>query len=301
VLDRRWADQVPDVVHLHSWQSGLAVRDPAAPLAQSFHGLHGTGCASNLVPLERLTALAADRIIASSSEEVSGLVRIGVPRARVSLVPWGVDTEVFSPDGPAAPRGGPHRVLALGEVAPHSGFRTAIEALRAVPGAELLIVGHIRSAVVRDDPEVGDLLRHADELGVKDRVRFTGQVKRADLPPLLRSADVAVCVPRYDPAGITALRAMACGAPVIASTVDALADVVIDGLTGVKVPPCDSAALGQALRDLLADPVRREICKITSVDRVRTRYSWDRVAAEVVDAYSKALRQSRDKTVSTRA
>jgi D-inositol-3-phosphate glycosyltransferase len=110
-----------------------------------------------------------------------------------------------------------------------------------------------------------------------------------------------VCVPRYDPAGITALRAMACGVPVIASTVDALADVVIDGLTGVKVPPCDSAALGQALRDLLADPVRREICRITSVDRVRTRFSWDRVAAEVVDAYSKALRRSRDKAASTRA
>jgi D-inositol-3-phosphate glycosyltransferase len=59
--------------------------------------------------------------------------------------------------------------------------------------------------------------------------------------------------------------------------------------------------LGQALRDLLADPLRREVCAITSVDRVRTRYSWDRVAAEVVRAYPVATGEPHSGVIAKRS
>jgi len=298
-LDQRWSAHGPDVVHLQSWLSGLAVQDSPAPLVQSFHGLkivedaRGT---SKLKDLERLTALAADHVVVASSSELHGLVRAGVPRARTSLVSWGVDTELFSPMGPAAPRGDVPRVLALGEVSPRSGFRTAIEALAVVPDAELVIAGPVPSAVPREDPEVIGLVQHAREHGVADRVRFTGRLNHRDLAALLRSADVAVRVPWHEPAGVSALQAMACGVPLIASTADALIDIVIDELTGVLVPPGDATALGQALRDLLADPTRREICATTSVDRAQTRYSWDRVTTELVAAYLKTCRVPRART-----
>lgn len=300
-LDRKWDDHVPDIVHLHSWLSGLAVHDSEAPLVQSFHGLklvEDAGGAGNrkVKDLERMTALAADHVVAASSSELSGLVRNGVPRARTSLVSWGVDVELFNPVGPTAPRGDEPRVLALGEVSPRSGFRTAIEAVAAVPDVELVIAGPVPSPVVRNDPEVIRLVQHAREHGVADRVRFTGRVNHANLAALLRSADVAVRVPWHEPAGVSALQAMACGVPLLASKADALTDIVIDDLTGILVPPGDATALGQALRDLLADPTRRDIYATTSVDRAQTRYSRDRVTAELVAAYLKTSRAPRVET-----
>ena len=289
VLDRTWADRVPDVVHLHSWQSGLAVREPPAPLVQSFHGLK-LADGGRRAELERLVALAADHVLATSADEVAQLGRTGVPRTRVSLVPWGVDPERFRPDGPTAPRGAEARVVVLGDVEPRGEVDTAIDALAAVPHAELLVVGAIRSRVPREDPEFARLVRHARDLGVDHRVRFTGQVGRAELPALLRSADVVVRVPREEPSGVRAVQAMACGVPVVASAVGALTDIVLDDLTGVLVPPRDPVALGRAVRDLLASPVRREVYSITGGERARSRYSWDRVVEEVVDVYAKAAR-----------
>jgi glycosyltransferase involved in cell wall biosynthesis len=304
-LDHEWAGGAPDLVHLHSWLSGLAVRETDVPLVQSFHGLEPTDSSTagvgRLVELEGLTALAADRVIAASSDEVVELTRVGVPRSRMTLVPWGVDSDVFTPDGPSAPRGGTPRVLALGEVAPHSGFDTAIKALTAVPHGELLVVGPIRSSNPRKDPEVTRLVRLARKHNVDHRVRFTGQVPRKDLPALLRSADVALCVPSREPSGIGALQAMACGVPVIATATGALTDLVIDTLTGTLVPPRDTAELSQALRDLLADPVRREVYSISSADRAHTRYSWDRVATEAVSAYRKTVTKPQDHAIARRS
>jgi len=298
-LDRDWAKHAPDVVHLHSWQSGLAVRESAAPLVQSFHDLKVVEhqidrmVVRSRTHMERLVALAADRVVASSSDEVFGLARMGVSRTRMSLVPWGVDTERFRPDGPVAPRGGGRRVLALGDVLPHNGYRTAIAAMVTIPDAELLIAGPIRSADPGEDPESCRLLDHARRLGVADRVRFAAAVSQADLPALLRSADVVVCVPWHESCGIAVLQAMACGVPVIASAVGALTDIVIDGLTGVLVPARDAVALRRALRELLEDPLKRDVCAIAGTDRARSRYSWSRVAAEVAGAYRKTTRTRR--------
>jgi len=296
-LDRDWERRSPDVVHLHSWMSGLAVRDSGAPLVQSFHALkvvedrfqRSSGSAARWrMALERLIAISADRIIAASNDEVAELGRIGVPRSRMSLVPWGIDPDQFSPDGPTASRGHRARVLAVGEVLPRNGFHTAIDAMAAVPGAELVIADPVRLTAPRHNPEVRRLLQYAEKRSVAHRVRFTGEVTTTALPALLRSADVVVCVPWYETSGITSLRAMACGIPVVAAKVGALADVVVDGLTGVLVPPHDPVALGRALRDLLANRLRCQFYSIAGADRVRARYSWDRVAEATVRAYRQA-------------
>ena len=92
-------------------------------------------------------------------------------------------------------------------------------------------------------------------------------------------------MPWYEPFGIVPLEAMACGVPVVASAVGGLVDTVVDGVTGLHVPPRDPAALAAALRQLLADPARRARWAPAGARRARERYGWDRVAAATHEVY----------------
>ena len=82
---------------------------------------------------------------------------------------------------------------------------------------------------------------------------------------------------------------MACGVPVVAAAVGGLTDTVVDGVTGVHVPPRRPDALARAVSALLADPVRGQCCGMAGVDRAQARYSWDRVAADTLRAYRKVV------------
>ncbi|PRY36732.1 glycosyltransferase involved in cell wall biosynthesis [Umezawaea tangerina] len=287
-LEREWDERPPDVAHPHGRASGLAVGAGRVPVVQTFHHSAGSRI-SRPTPLDRSVCASADRVIAMSRWEQVKLLHMGVRKPKSAVVPRGIDTALFHPDGPVAPRGHRTRVLALGDVVPTSGFHTAISALRWAPGAELVIAGRIRHPAPMEDVEVRRLVELADRAGVGDRVRFTGRVTRARLPRLIRSADVVLRVPRFDPYGSAAVQAMACGVPVIAADVGALADVVVDGVTGVLVPPHDPRALGHVLRDLLADATRRQIHAIAGRDRACARYSWERVLPEHLAVYQDAI------------
>jgi D-inositol-3-phosphate glycosyltransferase len=303
-LEDEWRVRRPDVAHLHSWMSGLAVGSGLdIPLVQSFHGLSvvesrflpkGT---SKRADLESLVGVAAQRVIAVSGEEVFELVRMGVDRSRISLVPFAVDVDRFRPDGRPERSGRRRRLLAIGDMVPHSGFHTAISALAQVPDAELVLAGRSRHTDPREDPEVRRLVHHARRLGVARRVSLIGPVDRARMPAVLHSADVLVCPQWYEPVGATALQAMACGVPVVASAVGALSDLVVDDVTGLLVPPRDPRALGNELRELLPDRTRCQMYSIAGADRARARYSWDRIAAETVVAYDKARARTRAASV----
>jgi glycosyltransferase involved in cell wall biosynthesis len=102
---------------------------------------------------------------------------------------------------------------------------------------------------------------------------------------ILRSADAVVCAPWYEPFGIVPLEAMACGVPVVAAAVGGLRDTVLDRKTGLHVPPRDPTAIAAAVAALLTDPGLRRALGAAGEARARTRYSWDRVAAETERAY----------------
>ena len=93
-----------------------------------------------------------------------------------------------------------------------------------IPKVELVIVGGPEPPNLDSDPEACRLRDLAGALGVARRVHLYGSVARADMPALLRSADVVVCSASYEPSGTVALEAMACGVPVVASGVGAMLD-----------------------------------------------------------------------------
>ncbi|SFB06102.1 Glycosyltransferase involved in cell wall bisynthesis [Amycolatopsis marina] len=311
-LRERWSADRPDVVHAHFWMSGLAAvlacRELDIPVVQTFHALgvvkrRYQGAKDTSPPerlqLERLIGSNATRVAATCSDEVFELARMGVPRSRMSVVPCGVDLERFRPNGPTAPKYQRHRVLTVGRLVPRKGFDTVIEALRLLPNTELVIAGGPEEGALADDPEAQRLLDHADELGVRGRVLMAGQVSRDEMPALLRSADVVACTPWYEPFGIVPLEAMACGVPVVASAVGGLTDTVVDGVTGLLVPPRSPEDLAAALRRLLTDRTLREGCGIAGCDRAASRYSWDRIAADTLRVYDRAVPTAAPVTAST--
>ncbi len=304
-LSRQWAASRPDVVHAHFWMSGLAAVEAARPLGipvvLTFHALgivkrrhQGSRdtSPSDRLAIEQRLVHEVDRIVATCTDEVFELVRLGAARDSMRVVPCGVDTSHFTPNGPADPRTpGRHRVLFVGRLVERKGVGNVIAALAEVPGAELVVAGGPDASELDGDREVSRLRAMASESGVADRVVFRGRVSRADLPSLLRSADVLVSAPWYEPFGIVPLEAMACGVPVVASAVGGLIDSVVDGGTGLHVPPRSPERIAEALRDLLDDDARRCALGAEGARRARSRYSWERIARATMQVYAELLGQ----------
>jgi D-inositol-3-phosphate glycosyltransferase len=300
-LRRVWRRSPPDVVHAHFWMSGWAALEAAWPLGipvvQTFHALgvvkHRQQGAKDTSPPERLETEAhvlrrADTIVATCSDEAFELLRLGAEMDGVSVIPCGVGLDRFQPDGPTEPRpaNGRRRLVVAARLVERKGIGNTIEALSHVPGCELVVAGGPPGGRVTDDAEGRRLYDLARQLGVDDRVDFRGFTSQESLPALLRSSDVAVCVPWYEPFGISAVEAMACGVPVVASCVGGLLDTVVDGVNGVHVPPRDPARLAEALGELLASPSTMRSYGEAGVRRARDHYSWQRITADTLDVYS---------------
>jgi len=302
-LRERWGKDRPDVVHALRWTSGLAAlsatRDLSVPVVQTFdslgvaerrHGMIPAGVGTERIRLEPAIGRTVSAVMAGSSDEESDLTRLGVPRRSIRIVPTGVDTAEFSPEGPAYDRNDRRRLVAVADLATEQeGLGTLLRAVAKVPGSELVVAGGPPADGLRSDLSYRRLAKLADSLDLGGRVFFTGETGRRDLPPLLRSADLFVSVSEYDPSALTAIQAMACGTPVIASAGGSQADAVVDGTTGLLVEPGRPALLAQRIRALLAHPMLLEAFGVAAADRARSRYSWDRIANETLAVYDTAL------------
>ncbi len=307
-LSESWRVERPEVVHAHFWMSGYAARRAAEslgiPLVQTFHALgvvkrryQGSKDTSppERLEIEQSIVRGAEKIIATCTDEVFELLRLGASSPKLTVIPSGVDLDLFRPQGPReARRPGYKRLVCVGRLVERKGIGNAISALSALADTELIVVGGPERELLEQDPEARRLVALAHEHGVAERVELRGRMEREKLPALLRSADALLSVPWYEPFGITALEAMACGLPVVASAVGGLIDTVVDGLTGVHVPPRDPERLAAELEPLLADRRRRIAYGRAGVQRVRRLYDWNRIAAATLDVYERvAPRQSR--------
>jgi len=158
-----------------------------------------------------------------------------------------------------------------------------------LPRTELIIAGGPHISELHTDAEARRLQAHANQLGVADRVVFRGRIERTAVPSLLRSADAVVCYPWYEPFGIVPLEAMACGVPVVVAQVGGLVDSVVDGMTGLHVPPRSPIALAEALRGLLADEQRRIRLGLAGTRRANQRYGWARIASDTLAVYNDVI------------
>ncbi|HTV74209.1 MAG TPA: glycosyltransferase [Candidatus Acidoferrales bacterium] len=309
-LSRAWTDSRPDIVHAHFWMSGIASCAAAEalplPLVQTFHALgierrRHQGAKDSSPPErlqeERRIVETVDRVVATATAEAFELARMGADSSRISVIPCGVDLTRFTPDGPCEVRApGFFRLVCVTRLVERKGVGTVIEALARLRNVELVVAGGPSLEALPSDPEYARLMKLAREQGVADRVHFRGRLTRDQVPALMRSADAVVCVPWYEPFGMVALEAMACGTPVIASSVGGLIDTVLDGKVGLHVPARDAGALVKAVRLLMQQPELSRQFAAAGRRRAEQRYGWDRIAKQTMDVYREVIfdRTARD-------
>ncbi|HTT51265.1 MAG TPA: glycosyltransferase [Streptosporangiaceae bacterium] len=294
-LAARWRDHPPDLVHAHSWAAGVAAlaggRELGLPHVQTFYSLavqDGPGAGARRVRLELALARSARAVLVGASAESSVLARLGVPQATIRVMPPGVDTSHFQPDGPAASRDSRPRLLTVVTgLADNPAPAAALRALAAVPGTELVIAGGPAAGQLARDRGYQALSKLASQLGVTDRVTFTGQLTQAGMPALMRSADAALSLSPGGPLAQVTIEATACGVPVIAVSAGAHQDAVLDGTTGYLVASTQPAPLARRIRQLLATPLREGMA-IAAASRARDRYSWERIGTETLAVYEAA-------------
>ena len=226
-------------------------------------------------------------ILTVSANSRTDIVRdFRVPSERLTVVPVGVETDVFTP--PAAPRV-PGRIVATASAdVPLKGLVPLLEAvakLRTERDVELVVVGRPR--------EDGPALRTVDRLGLQDCVRFVNGISERELVDLFGSAEVGVVPSLYEGFSLPAVELMSCGTPLVATTAGALPEVVgPDGETALHVPPGDPEALAAAVGRLLDDPALAARIGAAGRARVVERFTWRAVAEQTVAWYRTALKES---------
>lgn len=168
-------------------------------------------------------------------------------------------------------------VGAIGALDANKGHRRLFEAIASLKADG---VTGIRVIVCGTGPAEETLRTGVRDLGIEREVRFLGF--RSDIPEVLSAIDVLV-VPTlfFESASIAAVEAMAMGVPVVASRLGGIPELVIDGETGLLVPPGDATALAQALRTLLEDPERRRSMGRQARQRVLAHFTLDRTIKDI--------------------
>ena len=210
-----------------------------------------------------------------------------VPSERISVVPVGVDSDVFSPIPQVQRRTGRLITTASADVTMKGlgHLLNAVAILRAERHVELTVIGHAEpgsptSIVI-------------SELGLEDAVKFVSGISDRRLAELYAEAELAVVPSLYEGFSLPAIEAMSCGVPLVATTGGALPEVTgVHGETCFSTPPGDAVALAATIGAALDDPQARARVGSAGRKRVIGQWSWHRTAERTVEQYRAVMESS---------
>ena len=272
------------ILHTHTLAAGNALsrvagRLAGVPVVSHLHieNHFRRSTARLLASLDNTSARAASALVAVSEDTKRAYERQGYPAGRIEVIHNGVD---LPPNG-AAPDNDPPVIGEIARLCDVKGQRELIRALAQVPGARLVLAG-------RDLEQGGafedELTREAERAGVSERVEVGF---RDDVGSLLDELDVLALPSWTEGLPMTVLEAMAHARPVVATPVGGTPEVVVDGETGLLVPPRDPEALAAALRRLLEDADLRRSMGEAGRRRVAAEFTADRMAERVLAVYER--------------
>jgi glycosyltransferase involved in cell wall biosynthesis len=282
-----------DLLHTHTHLAGnvlgrAAGRLAGVPVVAHMHIENAfradrLGRAAQVV-LDDVTARLCARILVVSEATRQELARQGYPRGRMEVVYNGVEPARAEPLRLVA---GP-TVLHVGRLAAVKGQRELIRALPLLDGVAAVLVGRDLERGGAYERELAD---EAERLGVRERVVFAGQ--RDDVPGLLAGCEVCALPSLVEGLPLVLLEAMTQARPVVATPVGGTPELVVDGETGVLVPPGDPEALARALAGLLSDPERARRLGEAGRRRVEERFTAAAMARRVLEVYGEVTRTMR--------
>lgn len=277
----------PMVVRLHTPHSKL--------VKERFHNFEPTFDHRVLTALERVAMLTAD-ILVSPSEDLAAYVAadLNLPVERIHIVRNPVDEKRFSPEGEKAlSQTSKQTVLFVGRLEARKGIHYLLRAvplvLASCPQTRFIIVGSDTRTASGHGSVLGELKALLSEHDCAHAVEFVHQVRLDEMPAYYRSADVCVLPSLYDNAPMTAIEAMACGKPVVASSAGGTKEYVLHEQCGLIVPPADERSLAESLTKLLQDRNLRENLGKNAQRRVMAELTVDGMVDRSLALYEMAI------------
>ncbi|HEY9614889.1 glycosyltransferase family 1 protein [Allocoleopsis sp.] len=286
--------ELSNIQLIHTYHSLGAVKYKAVAVRSPMH--------QTRLAVERQILEQASCVVATSPQERETLHSLVSDQGCIEVVPCGTDLENFRliPKLEAREQLGldptAQIVLYVGRFDPCKGIETLV---RAVAMSEARTRGNVRlvmaggsHAELEDGQERQRIEQILQEVGLTEQTLFPGCLGHDVLPLYYAAADVCVIPSHYEPFGLVAIEAMACGTPVVASDVGGLKFTVIPEETGLLVAPQDTAAFAAAIDRILANEVWATQLKKQASVRVRQNFTWSGVAIELSNLYRRILAQS---------
>ncbi len=281
--------KVLPVAQVHTYHSLGAVKYQSIPTMPSI--------ATTRLEVEKTLLETAERVVATSPQEKEHMRSLVSTKGKIDIIPCGTNISHFgsiSRDEARMALGiAPDEkvVLYVGRFDPRKGIETLVRAVghsqvRASNKLRLIIGGGSRPGH-SDGQERERIEGIAAELGLTAITQFPGLLNQKILPTYYAAADVCVVPSHYEPFGLVAIEAKACGTPVIASNVGGLQFTVRSGETGLLVPAKDDAAFADAIDRILSNPAWQQQLGRRARQHVEEKFSWDGVASQLGQLYLK--------------
>jgi sugar transferase (PEP-CTERM/EpsH1 system associated) len=237
--------------------------------------------------LNRITGLLTDRVVCVSQQVADFIVQeVGIPRYKILVVPNGIDVRHFehlpAKQQARAMLGLSVDRMLIGTVArldPVKRLDVLLHAMRSLRDVDAVIVG--------DGPEGAQLEAMSERSGLAGRVHFAG--RQDEVQTWLAALDVFVLSSDWEGMPNTVLEAMAGGLPVVATAVGGTPEVVVDGVTGMLVPPRDPDALARAITHLLRAPALRHQIGRAGRERVGKHFTLEQMVSRTEALYEELI------------
>jgi glycosyltransferase involved in cell wall biosynthesis len=286
-----------DIVHAHGYKADIylyfALRKSSIPFVSTCHNWIDNDLLVSLYGrADRLILRNYAAVVAVSAEVKQRLRKAGVREEKIHLIQNGIDLRPFDNASPSLRNGLLHGdspiVGFIGRLSSEKGADIFLEAAARVvselPSTKFVIVG--------EGPDLDKLESLIDKLKLRENVSMAG--RRSDMPSVYASLDIMVSSSRTEGLPMAILEGMASRLPLVATSVGEVPTVVLDGRTGVLIPPENAALLASSILTLLQNPEERERLGDAARKLIEDKFSANRMTADYLRVYEEAA--SRGKT-----
>lgn len=296
-----------DIIHAHDWivafVSRILKNAYKVPLISTIHatefgrnnGLHNS-LQKYISSIEWLLTYESWRVICNSNymkEELRYIFQLPCDKLRV--IPNGVDINKFN----GIERDYNFRrnyvsdnekmVFFVGRLVQEKGVSILVDAIPKV----LKYYNDAKFVIAGKGPQLEYLKNKAQEMGIAQKVYFTGYVSDENLLKLYKCADITVFPSLYEPFGIVALEGMIAGVPVVVSDTGGMGEIVNHGHDGMKAYVGNANSLADSILILLFDEELANKCVINALEKIKQMYTWDIISKQTLAVYEEVLSESK--------